>query len=409
MQKKNLFSISITVLLFIGLLVYGNYQLALTQPGGTDFLYRWLPTRLVLFDGYDNPYSPEVEYQVELVHHGHAHTEDETPGIFAYPYYIMGIIFPFAFIGKFALARATFMTLLELANILIVLVTLKILKLQPANWMIAALLLFSLFSSDFSQGLIDGNPASLAALFAFLSLYALLRKSDSAAGILLALSTIKPQLVVLFVILVILWAFFQKRYKIIFSSAITMAVLLGGSFVMQPSWLAEFIKDITTYPGVASPSTPLAILSFWMNPETARAIAVLSTILSILILFGVWVQSFKNGFTGLLWAACITFTLMPFTGITSAKSNFIAMLPGIILLLDAGIDWFKAKSLMPGIFLLLWILFSWVYFLAGRNWTVNGTLIYFVDFYPMPLLLLVLYSTYYPYKKLAHDPLIPSA
>ena len=408
MQKKSYAGFFLISLLFICLLFYGNHQFTQAQPGGTDFLYRWLPTRLVLFEGYENLYSPEVEYQVELVHHGHAHTEDETPGIFAYPYYTMTVIFPFALIRDFATARAAFMTLLELANIAIIALSLATLKTQPSKLMFFVLMLFAIFTADFSQGLVDGNPASLAALFAFLALYTLSRKSDIPAGILLALSTIKPQLVILFTILVVLWAFFQRRYIVIYSAAATMLVLFGVSFALQPSWFTEFLKDITTYPGIASPSTPLAILSYWMPVSTATLIARALTILCIPVLLGTWIKSFKNGFDGLFWAACITFTIMPFTGITSAKSNYIAMLPGIILLIEYGWNGLKTKSVLSGGVLLIWIILSWLFFFAGRNLTISGTLIFFVDFYPMPLVLLALYSIYYPYNrsvKLEHSTL----
>jgi hypothetical protein len=377
--------------LFIALLFYGNYQFAITQPGGTDFLYRWLPTRLVLFEGYQNPYSSDVEYQVELMHHGHARQGDETPGIFAYPYYTMVVIFPFALIEDFTIARAAWMTLSVMAYIVIIFLTLGMIEYKPMNTLLTSLILFSLLSADFAQALIDGNPSGLATLFAVLSLYFLSRKSDGLAGIFLALSTIKPQLVILFCVLIVLWAFFQRRWVVVISSGITLGVLLGLSFIVQPSWLMEFIKDITTYPDVASPSTPRAILAYWMPETFAGNIALGLTLLSVFILFSVWKKCLKGDFSDLLWAACITFTIMPFTGITSAKSNYIAMLPGLILLIKYEYQKFREREIVPSIFLLIWIGLSWLFFYAGRNWVIGGDLIYFVDFYPLPMVLLVLY------------------
>jgi hypothetical protein len=392
-MRKNFFDTraSLLIFLFIALLFYGNYQFASAQPGGTDFLYRWLPTRLVLFEGYQNPYSSAVEYRVELMHHGHARQGDETPGIFAYPYYTMAAIFPFALIEDFTIARAAWMTLSEMAHIIIIFLTLRMIDFKPRNALMTSLILFSLLNADFAQALIDGNPSSLAALFAVLSLYFLSRKSDGLAGVFLALSTIKPQLVILFCVLIVLWALFQRRWVVIFSSAITLGVLLGLSFIFQPSWLMEFIKDITTYPDVASPSTPRAILAYWMPEAFAGNIALGLTLLSIFILFRVWKNCLYRDFSELLWAACITFTIMPFTGITSAKSNYIAMLPGVILLIKYGYQKFSEKRFLPGILLLIWIGLSWLFFFAGRNWVVSGNLIYFVDFYPMPMVLLTLY------------------
>ena len=169
MARQNMTSYWMVVVLLIAfgmLLFFGNLYFVEAQPGGTDFLYRWLPTRLVLLEGYENPYSSAVEYQVELMHHGHPHRADETPGIFAYPYYTMGVFLPFALIGDFSLARAAWMTLMELSHLGIALLTLRMLDFTPTRLLGFSLLLFALLSSEFAQPLVDGNPSSLATLFA---------------------------------------------------------------------------------------------------------------------------------------------------------------------------------------------------------------------------------------------------
>ncbi|MBE9524402.1 MAG: DUF2029 domain-containing protein [Chloroflexi bacterium] len=395
-QNKLLFILLITI--FILLLFWGNYQFAKEQPGGTDFLYRWLPTRLVTFENYQNPYSPAVEYQVELMHHGHAHQENETPGIFAYPYYTMLVFLPFAFIEDFLVARAAWMTVMELAHLSILFLTLKMINFNPSKFAIFALLLFSLFNADFAQALIDGNPSSLATLFAVLALFFIYRRSDGLAGIFLALSTIKPQLVILFFALIWLWAFSKQRWRIIYSSLLTLILLLGISFVLQPSWFSEFINDLTTYTNVASPSTPNEILTYWMPSSLATKIAWVGTALSILIVLRTVSFYLGKDFLTLLWSTSLIFTVMPLTGITSAKSNYITMLPGVILLLWYGIEKKRIKEIWLISFLLIWIGLSWFFFYGGRNWFVNDRLIYFVDFYPLPILLLALYFLVGPFK-----------
>jgi hypothetical protein len=238
----------------------------------------------------------------------------------------------------------------------------------------------------------------LAALFAILSLFFLSRKSDAWAGVFLALSTIKPQMVILFFVLVWVWAFSKKRLMVIYFSLVTMLFLLGASFFLQPNWLSEFIKDITTYTGTASPSTPRAILSYWMSVHLADTIAWGLTILSLFILAYAWTKSYGRDFPVFLWAASITFATMHLIGITSAKSNYIAMLPGVILLLQYGTEKLKSKSFWLGILLVIWIGFSWIFFYAGRTWIVGDNLIYFLDFYPLPILLLSLYYFIRPSK-----------
>lgn len=395
---KTIFAAIVTGILFVGLLFYGNYKFVISQPGGTDFLYRWLPTRLVLLYGYENPYSPEVEYQVELIHHGHAHEGDETPGIFAYPYYTMGVFLPFAFIGDFLIARSLWLTLMELAHLGIVFLILKIIKFSPKKSLGVAFIFFALFPADFAQALVDGNPSSLAAFFAVLALFFISREKDVWAGVFLALSTIKPQLVVLFLPLVGVWALSNKRMKILYAAGISLASFLGISFLFQPNWLAEFFTDLTTYVDVAHPSTPLAILSYWMPAAVARSIALLLSLTSAFILLRAVKFFWGKDFSALFWTGSLVFVLMPLTGITSAKSNYVAMLPAVILLIHVFYKKLNTKDTWLALCMIVWIVLSWVFFYAGRNWLIGDTLIYFVDFYPLPLLLLILILSLQPVK-----------
>jgi hypothetical protein len=280
---------------------------------------------------------------------------------------------------------------MELAHIGIILLTLKTIEYKPAKNILLGLILFSFFSAEFLQPLIDGNPSSLAALFAVLSLFFISKKTDYLAGMFLAFSTIKPQLSVLFFALIWIWSFSRKRWGIIYSSSVTLFILFGISFLSLPNWVSEFIRDTTAYPGAATPSTPRAILAHWMPASIANIIAWALTILSIYILFQTWRRAYGKDFPILLWAVSITFAIMPLTGITSAKSNYIAMLPGVILLLQYGAQELRMKEILLSSFLLIWIALGWLFFYLGRTWVIGDNLIYFIDFYPMPIILLIFY------------------
>jgi hypothetical protein len=396
-KKQNFLILFIIIGVFVALLFFANFTYVKNQPGGIDFLHRWYPTRLVAFEGYENIYSQEVEYQVELFRYGRKHGDD-FPGMFSYPYHTMFVFLPFALIKDFSLARATWMTVMELAHIGIILLTLKTIGYKPAKNILLGLILFSLFSAEFLQPLIDGNPSSLAALFVILSLFLISKKSDYLAGMFLAFSTIKPQLSVLFFALIWIWSFSRKRWGIIYSSSVALFVLFGISFLSLPNWVSEFIRDTTAYPGAATPSTPRTILAHWMPVPIANIIAWALTILSIYILFQTWRRAYGKEFPILLWAMSITFAIMPLTGITSAKSNYVAMLPGVILLLQYGAQELKMKDILLGSFLMIWIGLGWLFFYLGRTWVIGDNLIYFIDFYPMPIILLTLYYVMRPSK-----------
>ena len=372
--------------LVLGFIVYANYQFARNNPGGTDFLYRWMPSRLYLFEGYQNPYSPEVEYQVELAHHGHAHQGTETPGIFAYPFYIIPIFIPFAAIENYITARAIWMTLLECIHILLVIVTLRLFKVQLKMITLVFLILFSLFFSFFSQPIIDGNPSPIAALFVLLSLWAISKQKDWLAGMLLAFSTIKPQMVLLFFILVWIWAFSNRRWKIILGSFFTLVFLFGVSFAILPGWFNEFLKDIFLYPAIASPHSPITILDQFL-PGNSKWISILFSGFVIFVLGREWIKVYKKDFNILFWTTCLTFMLSPISGISSAHSNFIAALPAFVLLIAALDKRENLRSIWINILILIFMGLSWSYRIFGHNVTIAGNSIIYFDLLFLPIIM----------------------
>jgi hypothetical protein len=386
--KKNISAKVLTICLFLtflSLIFLGNFRFVQLQPGGTDFLYRWLPTKLALLEGNQNPYNEKATLAVEQMHYGRPHQAGETPGIFAYPYYTLAVFAPFALVESFPLARALWMTLMEVCHITIIFLTIRILKLDLKPTFFIFMIFFALFNANMAQALIDGNVASLAALFAVLALFCISNHKDRWGGVFLALSSVKPQMIVLFIPFVVLWAFSQKRWNMILYSALGFMALLGFSFVFFPGWLSAFFHQLITYTDVASPSTPRAILSYWMNPSLAGIFAWVLTGVSLILIITAWVCCYGKDFQHFFWAACLTFTLMPLTGITSAKSNYVAMLPGIILVLSVSFQRWKLRSWQWVTMVLLMIVGSWVSFWAGRKLYIGDIQLYFIDFYPMLL------------------------
>jgi hypothetical protein len=203
------------------------------------------------------------------------------------------------------------------------------------------------------------------------------------------LSTIKPQLVILFIPLIILWAFSQKRWKIIISSAVAFTTMNIIAFAIYPGWLSAFLQQLSVYTDVASPSTPGAIFSYWMAPNAANILGWILTIFSFVLLLYAWANCFQKGFKHLFWAACLTFTLMPITRITSAKSNYVAMLPAIVLLMMLLIKHHKMRPWQWLSGVSLYIIASWFFFWAGRFLYIGATQIKYIDFYPLPIILLI--------------------
>lgn len=385
---KTLLAFGSLIIIALFLLTYGNYQLAKQSPGGVDFLYRWLPTRSLLFEGNPDIYSEATTLQNQVFRYGRPALAGEVPCLFAYPFYVIGLYLPFALIEDFSLARSLWMTLLEMSHILIVLLTLHLAGYKPRRGTLLLLIIFSLFTSYLAQSLGNGNPSSLAVLLIMLSLLFIRNGQDRLAGIALAFSTIKPQLVILVFILICLWALSQRRWLIILYAFMTVVLLLAVSFIIQPTWFAGFLKQITLYQDVASPHTPEAILRLFI-PEAASIIARVLMILSAGFLVFTFVATWKEKFPQLLWATCFTFALLPISGISSAKWNFIAQLPGFILIIDHLNKRWREGKWRIGLFIATSMILSWVAKYIELNYTIEGKELIFFDSIPVALLLVI--------------------
>lgn len=385
--KQRLLFLLLILIAFTALL-WINLRFSQLTNAGTDFLHRWLPAKLMIYEGEKNPYAETVSYQIQLFRYGRAALPNEAPGLFAYPYYIIPFILPFAAIKDFVIARGLWMLLLELCHIAMIVLSLRICHFRPTKTTLLLLLMFSLVGADMLIAIIEGNPASLSALFIVLSLFFIQKEKDVVAGLMLALATIKPQMTVLFFALIWLWAFSNKRWKIMTSSATSSVVLMAVSFVFLPQWFAEFFRQVFVYPGVAQPNTPATIFTGVLPAPTATLVGHGFSLLSLIVLAYTWYRSYKQPFSVLFWSAGVTLALLPFSGIASTRTNLVMLIPFVVWLI-AQLSQHNHPQWLADVILLGYILLSWVLVAITRIPLVNGVIFAYFDLLPLPLLVLI--------------------
>ncbi|MDA1330573.1 MAG: glycosyltransferase family 87 protein [Chloroflexi bacterium] len=367
-------------------LTWANYQFAEYNPGGNDFIPRWVGVRLLLTEGQD-PYSVETTLAIQEAMYGRAAAPGEDQALFAYPLYSSLIFAPFAAVGEYSLARALWMTLLEISLLATVLLAMQLSDWKPDRLILIGLLLFAIAWYHGARPLINGNAAILVALFFVAGLWFLREKQDGAAGLLFALSTIKPQMVLLAVPYALIWAISRRRYRLVVSFLVALAAMLGFSFWLQPNWLGENIAQVLAYSSYTPPGTLASILASWWPAQGDLAGWGLSVFLAGLLLFEWWVSLGKD-FYWLLWTFSLTLVLTNLVGIPTTTANYASMLLVIPLVLSAWsrrlgpekrwLVWLALALLFLG----LWLLF-WVTLLPTQQYNEH-----LVMFLPVPLLLL---------------------
>ena len=82
------------------------------------------------------------------------------------------------------------------------------------------------------------------------------------AGVLLALATIKPQLLAVLSLWLMLWACcnWKARKKLVLGFVLTMIVLAGGAEILLPGWISKFVSGAASYQSYTGSASILTLL-----------------------------------------------------------------------------------------------------------------------------------------------------
>ena len=373
------------------LLTWANYQFSKQNPGGNDFLVHWVGTRSLVLEG-QNPYSDEVALKIQTMAYGRAAQPGEHELRVAYPLYSVVVFLPFALVGDFTLARAMWMTVLEVG-----LVALAFLSLRLARWRISApmlvlLLLFSLLWYHGLRPLINGNAVILVAVGVAAGILALRAGADELAGVLFAFTTIKPQVVILLLAFVVFWAASRGRWRVISWMVGTVILLAASAALLIPDWMIHNLREVIAYPAYNPPGTPRAAFMEWWPAWGSRVGWVLTGLMAILLIVE-WLANRGRDFNSFLWGACLTLTVAQWIGIQTDPGNFIVLFPAIVLVFSLLADRWKTYGRVFVILSML-VLFAgiWAIFLSTIDRSGGQPVQSAVMFFPLPAyLLLTLY------------------
>lgn len=386
-QKTWLFFAGVVVLL-LAALTYGNYMYSIANPGGTDFLVHWIGTRALFTEGI-SPYSDDVALRIQTAVYGRAAQSGEHELRVAYPLYSIVLFAPFSLFNNYNLARAIWMTFLEIGSVVLTYLSVKLTTWKPGRKMWIGLILFSIFWYHSLRAIINGNVIIIIALFVTLAIYAVKIKSDELAGVLLAFSTIKPQVVVIILAAILIWAVIQKRNHILLWFVITLAFLSISSTLLVPDWIIQNFREVMRYPGYNPPGTPSAALATWFPVVGPRLGFVISIAVMVILLFEWWLSR-KSDYRHFLWVSCLTLTVSPWIGIQTDPGNFVTMVPAIILVFAIINErWKEISNIIIGIFMVMIFIGLWILFITTLEVSyqpIQSPILFF----PLPLFLLIM-------------------
>jgi hypothetical protein len=293
--------------------------------GGGDIYPPWFASKEALHG--INPYSAAVTRQIQTDIYGHP-LDRNTPWAkqsFVYPAHIILILAPltllpwhfvstaFAWIG-FPVVALTSLLWLRLC--------------RPSMSTAGKALVVGLSVISWPSITAFGvQPTVYIAAVIALVVYCFQRGADLRAGILLAVATVKPHLVLLLIAYLLVVALREHRFRFIAGFAITFAVMMTGSLILVPGWIPQWIAASLRDAG----KMPLLITLAGHRIGLALCVALL-----LVIVIRIWrLGSDAETNQGLVYsvALLLTATVCLIPSMVWMIYNDLLLLPAVLVLL----------------------------------------------------------------------------
>jgi len=153
------------------------------------------------------------------------------------------------------------------------------------------------------------------------------------AGLLLALSTIKPQLVVPLLICLLIWVIgdWTRRWRLLASFSLALACLIGAAEWVLPGWIGKFLAALTAYRQYTG---GVSILQTLLTPMGGTIVIAALLVALVLLAWRLRRSPAGSSAFSLLLALALAITVLVIP--TWAPYNQLLLLPALILLLR---DW----------------------------------------------------------------------
>ena len=383
------------VLILIGLVVaaniYGTYTFLTERvPGHNDFLPRWEGSRTFWLEG-QSPYSDEATLNIQMRIFGRAVGEGEDLSLFVYPFYTSFILLPLTPLS-YSWATAIWMVFLEACLILALLLVCDIVRWFPKPMFLTVLVLWALFYYFAARGLMLGQFSHLLYMLEIASVWGLYRGHPRLGGAALALSTIKPQMGIFIVPFLLLWALSRRNWDFLGGFTGGMIVLWGGSFLLSPSWLGDWITQLRLYPTYTSVGSPVeTIVQYYLGLSPVITYFISGGFILLMLYYWYSTMILKRN-DHFLWTVTLTLVVTALTAPRVATPQYVVFTTLIVISLCDFIRKRKVKQAgwwMAGVLALVTVL-PWLHFLM----TVDGSQQHISNYVPTPIVaMLILWFT----------------
>jgi hypothetical protein len=239
-----------------------------------DLYPRWVGTRELLLNGR-NPYGPEVSHEIQMAFYGRPIEQSyDKPRFeiideqrFVYPLYVVFLLAPSVHLD-FVQLQSWAPVFFGAVTVVSLWLWMRVLDWHPPWLAVAGMAMLVLSSPQIAQGLRLRQLGLFVAFLIALASWCVTRQRYAMAGVLLAISTIKPQMMALVLLWFLLWSFgdWRKRWTLAAGFGGSLTLLAGGAEWLLPGWPRFFLEGLAAYAKYfPTPSPVRLILGNWIG------------------------------------------------------------------------------------------------------------------------------------------------
>lgn len=351
-QRNSKVFIAIFALIVIGVIAglsWVNYQVSEAFPGGSAFHVYWSAMRQFIFDG-ESPYSLEIPLEYQNSAPLMKYLDQPVTTRFTSPLFVILLMAPFSLINDYSLARAVWMTFLEVCLFFSVLFTLRFCKWKIG--LVKGMIYVGLaFLSYFSiKALVSGDLIIIMGFFICLGIWAVLKGEDELAGAMFAMATIKLQYGVFLLIFMIIWTISRQRYKVITWFMISLSFLIAVTLLIKPGWVVEMVQASIANISSLGIKNTAGLLQEIIPGIGVRTGWVISAIVFALMVFE-WAKAKEYDGKQLMWLIGLTLAGGALSGISAPAESMVLMLPLLPFLAEIMLERWRGAGLLINVLL----------------------------------------------------------
>ena len=342
------------LVILVGLaLALANYYLAGILPDGGEFHLLRIGGRSFLFDRVE-PYSGVIPAHVQEQVYGRSALPGEDVYILDIPFHLLMIFFPLALFPDVLTARAFWMALSQLALFGLIFIGFRLLDRKIPRFF-GALIFIACFSSFYAYRSFLEGSATILLILAYVGILLSLHAGlDELTGALIVLSSFQWELGGPFLLFIVLWVFWERRWRVFIGGGMLGFILLAISFFLYPGWMLPFLRAVWNSLRAGFGFSLHEILGqLW--PDFGNTFGWLLTAILVVLLGYEWRGTRGANTQRFIWTVCVTLAITPLLGMRVEMDQLVPLLLPVMLIVVISRE--RWRKLGYGIALLLMLFF----------------------------------------------------